>query len=91
MANKRHYHVLIGLPGYMPDANFLCDTKGQAQDLALFEARAFREAGYKVTGNKGHGYDVLHGEEACFPNTTWQTIDVCPCQEDCLNHAECYD
>jgi len=41
-----HYHVLTGLPGYMPANNYPCETLKEAGDVALYEANQFREAGY---------------------------------------------
>ena len=65
----KHYHVLVGLPGYMPNSNYPCSTLAEAGDVAYEEAKAFREAGYatdwskdclgKVVGNKREGYEVL--------------------------------
>lgn len=90
-----HYHVLVGLPGYMPASNCPCETLAEAGDMALYKANAFRESGYHrdwgkdalgfVTGNKRIGYDILRqpdGDES--RQTLWQTITISPCDEaDC--------
>lgn len=93
-----HYHVLVGLPGYMPNSNYPCETLKEAGDMALYEANEFRETGYrrfgdladsqgKVVGNKHDGYVVLRptlwSESDCKWDV-WQTITISPCDElDC--------
>ena len=87
-----HYHVVTGLPGYLPNENWACETLAEAGNVALSEAKAFREGGYhscwskdsqgRVIGNKRGGYKVLRFSlgELC----EWQTIRIEPCNEaDC--------
>lgn len=90
-----HYHVVTGLPGYLPNNNWLCETLKEAGDMALYEADSFREAGYdgtytfgRVVGNRRDGYEVLRHSpsEPGEPTTNyvWQTIRIEPCnEEDC--------
>ena len=89
----KHYHVLIGLPGYMANYNCPCRTLAEAGDVAYQEAEAFREAGYascwgkgslgKVVGNKREGYEVLRPSLWDSHDwDTWQTIDIADCYEE---------
>jgi hypothetical protein len=58
MAGKAipHYHVLMGLPGCMPDVNQVYDTVDQARNGAQEWAEVCRQDGDKVVGNKQAGY-----------------------------------
>ena len=83
MAAKKHYHVLVGLYGYLPNSNYYCSSIKQAEDTMQSEAEAFRDAGYKVTGNKRMGYDVKH--ESGY---SWQYIEYNECQEEECNEDD---
>lgn len=89
----KHYHVLVGLPGYMPNSNYPCNTLAEAGDIAYAEAEAFREAGYAscwgkeqrgiVVGNKREGYEVLRPSLwDSHERDVWQTISIVDCYED---------
>lgn len=93
---RKHYHVLVGLPGYIPASNYPCETLKEAGDAALYEANQFREAGYShafgndslgyVAGSKRNGYEVLRREFDDFSLSgyrweVWQTITISPCDE----------
>ena len=94
----KHYHVLVGLPGYMPNYNCPCRTLTEAGAVALQEARAFREAHYasywgkyslgRVVGSKYSGYEVLRPCRWTPPPEhkrdweVWQTIDIADCYEE---------
>lgn len=90
-----HYHVLTGLPGYLPNNNWPCETLAEAGDMALYEADSFREGGYcstfgkdslgRVVGNRRDGYEVLeYGPGGPDEPCAWQTIRIEPCNEpDC--------
>ena len=96
MPRRKHYHVLVGLPGYMPNSNYPCSTLAEAGDMAYQEAESFREAGYHkdwgedclgfVTGNKRIGYDILRQQDNDeSTQTLWQTISIMDCYEqDCF-------
>ena len=90
MPRRKHYHVLVGLPGYIANSNYPCSTWTEAGDIAYAEAEAFRDAGYhkdwgedclgKVVGSKRQGYEVLRfslGELI-----EWQTIKIVDCYEE---------
>ena len=98
-----HYHVVTGLPGYLPNNTWPCETLREASDMALYEADSFREGGYhasfgkdsfgRVVGNKRDGYEVLR---PCFTSATppedwftWQTIRTEPCNETDCRCAGC--
>lgn len=83
-----HYHVVTGLPGYLPNENWPCETLKEARDMALHEAASFREGGYhasfgkdglgRVVGNKRDGYEVLRslwhdGADGLGTGTVWHT------------------
>jgi len=65
---RPHFHMLVGMPGYMPDTNYTCRSRTRAEGLALHEAREFRndwsrannKPYYKVVGNMHDGYEVSH-------------------------------
>lgn len=90
------------LANYMPATNHPCETLAEAGDVALWEAKQFRKAGYrlqpaecslgKVVGNKHDGYKVLRPHIDVWLGyqywLTWQTITISPCDEaDC--RCEC--
>lgn len=92
---RPHFHMLVGMPGYMPDTNYTCRSRYRAEGLALSEARNFRSAWdteldcstYIVTGNMRDGYDVCIREVQ--PPEVWMTIRVTQCfEEDCLKELE---
>ena len=101
----KHYHVLVGLPGYLANSNYPCRTLAEAGDVALQEARAFREAHYasywgkyslgRVVGSKYSGYEVLRPCRWTPPPEhgrdweVWQTISISPCWESDCQCAEC--
>lgn len=87
----KHYHVLVGLPGYIANSNYPCNTLKEAGNVAYGEAEAFRDAGYhrdwedslgRVVGNKREGYEVLR--YSLDELIVWQTITISPCDmADC--------
>ena len=92
---RSHFHMLVGMPGYMPDTNYTCRTRSEAEWLALCEAKDFRSAWdtendwstYIVNGNKYDGYEIcVHDVQ---PMEVWMTICVTECfEEDCLEELE---
>lgn len=69
--NWNGYVVYVGLPGYLPNSVYYAGTLGEAKSVAKEEARAFRDAGYTVTGNARDGYHVHQGED-----DDWQRITI---------------
>ncbi len=55
----KHYHVNAGSVGCLPDGEpAIFMHKTWAEDYAKQEAAAYREAGYRVTGNVKTGYAI---------------------------------
>ena len=93
---RTHFHMLVGMPGYMPDTNYTCRTRGEAEHLALWEVKNLRKgwdidnarSHYSVSGNKHDGYDVYR-RIAMYPEEVWMTISVTECfEDDCLEEME---
>ena len=92
---RSHFHMLVGMPGYLPDTNYTCRTRSEAEWLALCEAKDFRSAWdtendwstYIVDGNKHDGYEIcVHDVQ---PMEVYMTIRVTECfEEDCLEEME---
>ena len=83
---RRHYHVLQGTPGYMPDVNHVCRTLHDAQTTARWQAREWKdddpEFAYHVTGNVRDGYTIA------TPGLDTR-ITIQPCYEvECLEELE---
>lgn len=47
----KRYVVYVGMPGYLPDSYYVCETLAEAFDYAKFERDEFRQLGYRVLGN----------------------------------------
>ena len=93
---RSHFHMLVGMPGYIPNTNYVCRSRSEAKGLALCEARGFRNdwdceenhSYYKVDGNMHDGYDVYR-RNALHPEEVSLTISVTECfEEDCLEEME---
>jgi hypothetical protein len=98
-----HYHVNVGMPGYLPDNGYAVETLAEAGDLAYYEAENFRDAGYHsdcddhighVTGTKrrGYGYEVnrhqyLHDDGLTF---VYMTISISGCDETECRCPHCH-
>lgn len=60
--SRKHYHVLGGMPGYLPDMAYVCATLTEARALAAYEARLWRDEYdddqpvYRVSGSAKRGY-----------------------------------
>lgn len=93
---RPHFHMLVGMPGYMPDTNYTCRSRHRAEGLALSEARGFRSdwdcdedrSYYSAVGNMHDGYEVYRrGDDP--PREVYMTIRVTECFEgDCLKELE---
>ena len=93
---RSHFHMLVGMPGYMPDTNYVHRTRGDAEHGARWQAQDFRDqwngfydcAEYKVEGNKYNGYEIYR-RNAIHPEEVHMTIRVTECfEEDCLEEME---
>jgi hypothetical protein len=74
---KEHYIVLVGMPGYMPDALYPAETKKQAIDIAKDEKSAFLDMGdLRVAGNirKDLQYDVIR--KGIYGDSVWVQITI---------------
>ena len=49
--SAKHYHVLSGLHGSMPDINDVCETVQEAKNDLKFWRDIFRDQGVKLSGN----------------------------------------
>jgi len=76
----------------MPDDNFICKTKADAEWDASQQAEDFRSLWncvddcpmYKVLGSKHDGYEVYR-LDAIHPAEVYMTISITQCyEEDCL-------
>jgi len=91
----RHYHVLVGMPGYMPDNNDVCRTRGEAESSALYWANEYRndwdsdtdKSYYIVTGNKHDGYEVNRRDQSDYALPTLIYITECT-ENDCFEDEE---
>lgn len=73
----KHYHCLSEMYGYLPNENYPCKTKVEAQQIACDIAKERREEGLRVVGNKKGGWYEIGNSEY---------IEVVPCfEEDCLD------
>ena len=93
---RPHFHMLIGMPGYMPNTNYTFRTRGEAEHCAHWEAQDYRDAWdtfldcakYKVEGNMHDGYEIYR-RNAIHPEEVYMTIRVTVCfEEDCLKELE---
>lgn len=79
--SRKHYHVLVGMPGYMPESNTYCTTLTEARQCAKWEADIYRDDWgddapvYRVTGNMHDGYDVYQHDSGDLDVTI--TINEC--------------
>jgi len=88
---RKHYHVLVGLPGCMPDSNDVCQTQAEAQDCAQWWAQQYREdwnpdtdkSYYKVLGNKRMGYAVIRRNQSDYAMPILISINDCH-EEECF-------
>jgi hypothetical protein len=87
--STKHYHVLSGLHGYMPDRNDSYHTCANARAGACAIAEDLRAEGFVVNGTKRHGYYEVYGHDSdgCIPGVEY--IEVTTCHEpDCLEDIE---
>ena len=97
----KHYHVLVGLPGCMPDGNDVCQTQAEARDCAQWWADQYREdwncdtdkSYYVVIGNKREGYEINRRDQSVHGMLWTETlpilISINDCyEEDCLEEED---
>lgn len=88
MKVKRHYHVLSGMHGYMPDSNFPTRTLREARAVAIEEVRICRAAGDRYVGSaRGRYYECVSVNEYGTPlHGGPEYIEITDCyEEDCLD------
>lgn len=75
---RQHYHVLLGMHGYLPNANVLATSRRQAEALAASYAAEARQNGDQVTGRARDGYYDLGVE----------CIEIAACTDpECIDSA----
>ena len=91
-----HYHVYVGLPGYLPNTNHACETKEEAIRIAKQEKAFFQDYGdsylaVRVEGDirKDGWYAVKMENDAQDGFFLWQTITIEPCEETDCRCFEC--
>jgi hypothetical protein len=52
----KHYHVLSGIHGCMPDNNQVCETKKEAEMSAVWWISELRDTGLTFEGSAKSGY-----------------------------------
>lgn len=96
---RRHYHVLAGMPGCMPDYNAPCTSRREAEREAAEYARDSREAynqdyrtpQVRVTGSARNGwYDIIRKRGRDWE--LWQYIEIVDCcEDDCYEDGELWN
>jgi len=84
---KKHYHVLGGIHGCMPDVNDVCHTKQDAKESLKWWIDDGRDAGYKYSGTLKNGYfEEEKSEMRQWPNNYFEITECC--EEDCLRDTD---
>ena len=84
---NKHYHVLGGIHGCMPDVNDVYHTKMEARGGLKWWIADGRDAGYKYSGNLKDGYfEELKNVNRQHPNNYFE-ITECS-EEDCLRDSD---
>lgn len=90
--SKRHYHLVIGTPGYMPDVNMIFPTIKAATDALKNGVAMAREAGFVCFGNLREGlFECYYKKGGDAITTLPQRLEIVACNEDCLEHPEDFD
>jgi hypothetical protein len=82
---KKHYHVISGFRGYMPDMNEVYTSKKAAQAGAIEWVRTIRDDGARVTGSAKDGWYDVHSEDVGKAGVEYIQITECwvdECLED---------
>jgi len=86
---KRHYHLLVGTPGYMPDSNRLYMTLGIARGALKDEVNMAREAGFVCFGNLRDGFFECYPKRKGRITMLPERIEIVECHEKrCLEELE---
>ena len=83
---RKHYHVLLGTNGYMPDTNNAYPTKRDAQYGLRFWRDHIKECseGTAISGSIRSGYFQIRPEPD-DPYTLNQYLEIVDCfEDDCL-------
>jgi hypothetical protein len=78
-----HWHVFVGMNGYVPDASYAYETRKDAESSAQWEKEGYAEAYAEedppvtITGNKRNGYVIDRGG-----HTLPIFISIEPCNEE---------
>lgn len=76
---RKHYHVLDGMPGYMPNGNYYHSTRRNAEQDAYGQVQRDRENGQRYHGSMRAGfYSRTDGEYYVEVNE----CDMSECSED---------
>lgn len=63
--NKKHYHVIWGFHGCIPENNWACLTKTEARNAMKEDVRNLRDGKNRLSGNLKDGYfEITHREDA---------------------------
>lgn len=78
MATK-HYHVIDGMPGYMPNGNYIHTTRHMAEQDAYEQVCRDRENGERYAGSMRSGYyERIDGNY--YVEITACDMDECTCR-----------
>jgi len=84
---KKHYHVLGGIHGCMPDVNDIYHTKMEAREGLKWHIENAREDGYKYSGTLRDGYfEEEESEVRQWPNNYFEIVTCF--EEDCLQDTD---
>lgn len=74
---KKHYHVIGGLHGCMPNFNYYAETRKDAEQIAKSEVKSMREDGAKAWGSARSGYYEIKS------NFGIEYVEISDCYENC--------
>jgi len=87
MNKTKHYHVLGGIHGCMPDVNDVYHTKQDAREGLKWWIQDGRDSGYKYSGNLKDGYfEELKSNMQQYPNNYFEITECF--EEDCLRDGD---
>lgn len=77
-----HWHVMQGIPGYLPDTNEVARTLTEARQYARQRAEWAREEEYIVRGNMRDGYEYLPRDASPYYIPRYISVEQCH-EADC--------
>lgn len=87
---NKHYHVLVGSEGgYLPDSNYYCTTKRQAESLAASEAREMVDSSYELDEDE-HYHKSGSAKSGLIVIDTGRSLDTIIEVVDCYE-SDCSD